>query len=556
MQQKQQQQQQSFETTTMEPKTFNSNREESQGIVASSDFIVQFPPNCIPKVHSTSGSTTRTTGVDDNFVVLLQINGNHLHESFLSMKLPSQQNTGKNSLPNSSFCTFQQGRSTKPSTDVLKKLVDMSLLTPGRNLIRYILVQKHDLVMKQPENDELCSASPSFVNQQYTTIGQVEAYVFLWSVHDSIIISDIDGTLTKSDVRGVIDSIFMERYLDGVGHVHEGVCSLFHDLVKCPQEQHNHNDNKRNKMKSDYLHNDHGNDGLGGVSGIGRMGQVRILYLSSRPIQLIHATRKFLSLLSQKRDWKQPTHNTLFPLGGISDKVTCCRNVANTTTTTATTTSDCTSQNVWIPVDDGHASLVSLPPGPIFLHRGTLSTVLLAELVTKSMHEFKADLLTRQVVLPFVAAGKKALRSPLFLAGFGNKKTDSLAYEMAGMNCHDIYIIDKKSVLVRIDNPNDIESDTDVDTDTDTDTDKKRNVNTYTVGEQLYDGCCAWEPIVTNICPLDNLSSKKISVSNPKKLSSFSPPSSATATAVNKRHFRGYNDPQLRKELFRRISSC
>jgi Uncharacterized protein involved in plasmid maintenance len=226
-------------------------------------------------------------------------------------------------------------------------------------------------------------------------------------------------------------------------------------------------------------------------------------------------------------------------LGSLSDKVACCRNGTNTdtatttgaaatTTTSTSTTSTSTStssisgsQNVWIPAVDKnhgqHASLVGLPPGPIFLHTGTLSTVLYAELVTKSMHEFKADLLTRQVVLPFVAAGKKVSKSPLFLAGFGNKKTDSLAYEMAGMNCNDIYIIDKKSVLVRIEDNSVLEEmekkenrhNNNNNNDNST-SDKQSLAIDGNHGEVDMGACChAWEPIVTNLCPSENLSSKR-----------------------------------------------
>jgi hypothetical protein len=418
---------------------------DHEGIVASSDFHVQFPIFSQPK-----GSK--------QYRILLQINGNAVKESFLSMKLPIQ---GKGTM-----CLFEQGCSTKPSTDKLQQLVHQRILSPGRNLIRYILVKDYPAAknLKSDEGGIHQNASSSYTT---TTIGQTEAYVYLWSVHDTIVISDIDGTVTKSDVRGVIDSIFTEKY----GHVHDGVCSFFSEIVKFKKEQE------------------------------GDKGKVRVLYLSARPMRLIHSTRKFLSLLSQtNQEFQTPIQRT---------SILSCMNA-------------CTIDTDAELVEEKNP--VGLPPGPIFLHCGTLSTVLMTELVRKTTHEFKADLLARQVVIPFVAAGKVKSGSRLFLAGFGNKKSDSLAYEMVGMNTHDIYIINKNSVLVSTNAALELE-------------DADQSEGTEVVG------CFALEPMIGT----EDLSSKKISVSNPGK---------ATNTdSQKKRHFKGYGDPKLKNELLLRIST-
>jgi len=418
---------------------------DDEGIVASSDFHVQFPISSPPK-----GSEQL------QYRILLQINGNAVKESFLSMKLPMQ---GKGTM-----CLFEQGCSTKPSTDKLQQLVHQRILSPGRNLIRYILV-KNNPAAKNLKSDE--GGINQNASSSYTTIGQTEAYVYLWSVHDTIVISDIDGTVTKSDVRGVIDSIFTEKY----GHVHDGVCSFFSEIVKFKKAHE------------------------------GDKGKVRVLYLSSRPMRLIHSTRKFLSLLSQTNpEFQTPSQRT---------SILSCMNACDI---------DIDAKPV-----EGKGP-VGLPPGPIFLHTGTLSTVLMTELVKKTTHEFKADLLARQVVLPFVAAGKEKSGSRLFLAGFGNKKTDSLAYEMVGMNTHDIYIINKNSVLVSTNAALEFE-------------DEVQSEGTDVVG------CFAWEPMICT----EDLSSEKISVSNPDK---------ATNTeSQKKRHFKGYGDPKLKNELLLRIST-
>ena len=94
------------------------------------------------------------------------------------------------------------------------------------------------------------------------TLAIAEARLFLWSTHDLFAVSDIDGTVTKSDVQGVFDSVFTERYK----HVHRGICQLFTNMS-----------NRRFSSK-----------------------KVRFVYLTARPIRLAPITRKFLSDMTQE----------------------------------------------------------------------------------------------------------------------------------------------------------------------------------------------------------------------------------------------------------------
>jgi len=92
------------------------------------------------------------------------------------------------------------------------------------------------------------------------------------------------------------------------------------------------------------------------------------------------------------------------------------------------------------------------------------------------------------------------------------------------MNTHDIYIINKNSVLVSTNAALELE-------------DAIQSEGTEVVG------CFAWEPMIGT----EDLSSEKISVSNPGK---------ATNTdSQKKRHFKGYGDPKLKNELLLRIST-
>ena len=62
-----------------------------------------------------------------------------------------------------------------------------------------------------------------------TTSGQVvivKSRIFLWPSDSKIVISDVDGTITKSDLLGHI----MPRF--GVNYSHEGVVSLYSTIEK------------------------------------------------------------------------------------------------------------------------------------------------------------------------------------------------------------------------------------------------------------------------------------------------------------------------------------
>jgi phosphatidate phosphatase LPIN len=77
---------------------------------------------------------------------------------------------------------------------------------------------------------------------------------------------------------------------------------------------------------------------------------IQILYLMSRPLSYAPSTRKFLQGF-----WQDPQH--------------------------------------------------ALPLGPLFMHPKTIGSILFLELVSKDVHLYKSDVLLRQVVLVFAAAG-------------------------------------------------------------------------------------------------------------------------------------------------------
>jgi phosphatidate phosphatase PAH1 len=90
-----------------------------------------------------------------------------------------------------------------------------------------------------------------------TVIGVAHANIFVWSHRDRVAVVDVDGTITKSNVRGVLDTIVTESYK----YCHEGVCNFLSKMEQQPNTQ--------------------------------------ILYLTSRPIVLATTTRKFLANMTQ-----------------------------------------------------------------------------------------------------------------------------------------------------------------------------------------------------------------------------------------------------------------
>ena len=81
--------------------------------------------------------------------------------------------------------------------------------------------------------------------------------LWLWSIHDHICVVDIDGTVTVEDVRGYVETVYMGVYT----YIHEGIVTLLHKL---------------NAMK------------------------LRLMFLTSRPVDHITETREFLGNIMEE----------------------------------------------------------------------------------------------------------------------------------------------------------------------------------------------------------------------------------------------------------------
>ena len=148
----------------------------------------------------------------------------------------------------------------------------------------------------------------------------------------------------------------------------------------------------------------------------------RVVYLTARPIHLVHKTRRLLSGLQQS-GLARPSEEELIRFG--------------------------------------------LPKGPILGFGGNLAKVLAMEVLSKSTHTFKAGELERHVAGPFRRArardhvlennnnegNSNRNESNTMVAAFGNTLKDVQAYHKIGIDLNRIFMIDENSRIVTFDKP-------------------------------------------------------------------------------------------------------
>eukprot|EP00948_MAST-09A_sp_MAST-9A-sp1_P002021 g2021.t1 len=177
-----------------------------------------------------SGNTTIAEVASGNKVPESEKSQSSTGDLSLSSSGRASSSSSSSSLPigSPSSTTKYYRKSMRPSSEELRKLQ----LKPGRNSIRF------------------------YVNTAKGTRATLSARMYLWNVDSRIVVSDIDGTITKSDILGHI----LPRFTSDNFWAHSGVAKLY--------------------------------------SGIKRNGY-QILYLSSRNIGLSDATKEYLENLTE-----------------------------------------------------------------------------------------------------------------------------------------------------------------------------------------------------------------------------------------------------------------
>ncbi|GMF10441.1 unnamed protein product [Phytophthora lilii] len=189
--------------------------------------------------------------------------------------------------------------------------------------------------------------------QKYTnTVRYVDAKLHLWGPNESVVVVDLDGTLTISDVEGHIRTLRLGQY----DFLHAGACDFFTKLHE-----------------------------LG----------MRIVYLTARPLDWASASRTHLENAVQQS--------------------------------------------------------IPLPPGVLITNSTGLTGALFTEVVNKTPHVFKIQVLN-ELQLTLIHAGR-VTEHPVFVAGFGNRPTDIVAYEEVGMDPSRIFMLDPYSNLKAVSDP-------------------------------------------------------------------------------------------------------
>ena len=140
--------------------------ERSDGQLQSSDWLLVFDRLSHPfKVH-------------------IHVNGREISSCRMNASAPSQP------------ATFEAG-SCAPPAELLTELMSRSEVRPGKNELRYTVVES----------------------------GQtVRAWLYLWPKQSRVVVFDVDGTVTLNDLVGQLGNVL------NVSFVHKGVCELLCQL--------------------------------------------------------------------------------------------------------------------------------------------------------------------------------------------------------------------------------------------------------------------------------------------------------------------------------------
>jgi LNS2 (Lipin/Ned1/Smp2) len=315
----------------------------STGRVASSDFRINFehPTTPFPPKESTMETEhceALLEVVDEKLgKVYFPIDHHSLHKRCRLRGTPKCD-----SMTRSAACQARSRSEAGTEQETLQLLAKM--LTPGRNDVRYLF---------RTEN---------------RVLGIAIASVYLWHDTDKVVVCDVDGTITKSNIRGIYDTIVAEKYM----HCHEKVCA-FLTRVKNGGKEHHDDENPQQPIDD--------------------RPKVNILYLSSRPLAIANSTRKFLSKVRQPQQEEEPKPKKSWSKRSLNN-----------------------SKGETTAPEEQHR----LPDGPLIGFPGKLTEVLKMEMVTHSVHLFKASTLLEQVVTPFCdASGSQEIHDSMFIAGFG-----------------------------------------------------------------------------------------------------------------------------------------
>eukprot|EP00750_Incisomonas_marina_P002269 INCI12181.1.p1 GENE.INCI12181.1~~INCI12181.1.p1 ORF type:complete len:954 (+),score=180.05 INCI12181.1:66-2927(+) len=147
------------------------------------------------------------------------VNGGTEPVDALEMTLPASKPLGQ--------CTFAFGRG-KPEARMLRDLD----LQDGCNTLRFVYTppQSSDALSGLSLGiGKKAPAGPGSVGPPSPTIAYyVDAKLYMWEVTDKVVVTDIDGTLTTTDLMGHIKTVRLANYQ----YAHKGACGFFSSLAE------------------------------------------------------------------------------------------------------------------------------------------------------------------------------------------------------------------------------------------------------------------------------------------------------------------------------------
>lgn len=177
------------------------------------------PPSCSEAMICFQNHERNSTTEDGMTVYLLVVDENGVDHRFPVVNNMIQADAGDTDC-------------SKHNSQALTQIA--SRLKPGPNRASFLLVDDNDKHI----------------------VGIAPMNIFLWSANDKVVVVDVDGTITKSTMRGFLYTAIYEDFSDE--HCHDGVCEL-----------------------------------------LGSIPNVRFVYLTNRPIGYATTTRTFLAELCQ-----------------------------------------------------------------------------------------------------------------------------------------------------------------------------------------------------------------------------------------------------------------
>lgn len=257
--------------------------------------------------------------------------------------------------------------------------------------------------------------------EEIVTIGRASFNIHLWNAnHDEIILVDIDGTITKSTLRGFLitaivlpivlgqeqnkNYYYHHHYYDY--YCHDGVCRFFTTLLR--------NTNCGNKKQS-----------------------FRIVYVSNRPITYINSTRLFLQNVKQQR---QSSSQQVLQ---HEDNCDSLPNGPIIGSTTVRSLWDVIRMDYW----DNTASRCK--------YDTIYKYILKPYFVQQQQHmHFHATNRDNDKGINITASGTSSIRNiprSIIRTAFGNTYSDMSAYHAAGVACEQMFYITKQSIIYCMD---------------------------------------------------------------------------------------------------------